>query len=165
MFLTRLELRVTSFECPHFSKTLCQTFQDILETPRIRDIPMFILSKAFQLRQVIGHFRIRQWLTITTVISHRQCYEVISHNATDIQVVVETLQGFIVKELMCCVSHGLSSIKLLSPTKWEADTSLCSDASYVCQLDTLIILHFGPKVKCFFDALVLSKRAVSTSQT
>ena len=116
MFLTRLELRVTSFECPHFSKTLCQTLENVLHTPRVWNMPMLILIKAFQLRQVLRHFRIRQGLTITTVISHRNCYEVISHNATDIQVVVETLQGFIVKELMCCVSHGrLSSIKLLTP--------------------------------------------------
>jgi hypothetical protein len=106
MLLTRLELRATSLEGTHFSKTLCQTFQDILETPCIRDIPMFILSKAFQLRQVLGHFRKRKPFAISAVISHRQRNKVISDDTTDIQVVMQVTQSLIMKKFMFRVSHA-----------------------------------------------------------
>ena len=54
---------------------------------------------------MLRHFRIRKWLTITTVISHRQGEEVIPDNATDIQIVMQTFQRFIVKKFMFSVSH------------------------------------------------------------
>ena len=36
----------------------------------------------------------------------------IAHNPDDIQVGVQTLQGLIVKEFMCRISHGISVIRL-----------------------------------------------------
>ncbi len=66
---------------------------------------------------MLRHFRIRKPLTIAAVISHRKRNEVIPYNAYDIQVVMEMVQGFIVKEFMGRVSHRLSQIRLLSPVK------------------------------------------------
>ena len=59
MFLTRLKARVSPLERPHFSETLCQTFQHILKTPSIRDIPIGILWKFLKFRQMLRHFGIR----------------------------------------------------------------------------------------------------------
>ena len=115
MFLARLELRVTSFECPHFSKTLCQTLENVLHTPRVWNMPMLILSKAFQLRQVLAHARKRNPFAISAIIPHRQRNKVIPHNATDIQVVMQTFQRFIMKKFMFCVSHGVSVSSLFNP--------------------------------------------------
>ena len=42
----------------------------------------------------------------------------VSHNTTDIQVVMEVFQQLIVKEFMFCVSQGISSIKRLTPFQW-----------------------------------------------
>ena len=58
-------------------------------------------------------------------------------NATDIQVVVQVTQRLILEKFMGRVSHGISRITSLSPTEWEADTPLSSDALYVCQRDTI----------------------------
>jgi len=82
-------------------------------------MPMLILLKFFESRQVLGHFRIRKSLPIAAVIPHRKPNEVIPNNAYDIQVVVQMLQRLIMKKFVGRVSHGLSSIKSLSPAKWD----------------------------------------------
>ena len=109
---------MTSLECPHFSKTLCQTFEYVLHTPRIRDMPMLISFQLLAFRQVFGHLRIRKPLAISAIISHRQRNEVIPNNATDIQIVMQVTQSLIMKKFMFRVSHGVSSIKSLTPVKW-----------------------------------------------
>ncbi len=55
----------------------------------------------------------------------------------------------LMRELVFVGFHGLSSTKHLFPSKGEADTLLRSNAWNVCQLDTLIILHFFLNVKLF----------------
>ena len=115
MFLTRLELGVSPAERFHFSKGLRQAFKGILQTPSVGDIPMLILLKFLEFRQMGRHFLIGNPLTIPTVIPHAESNEVISHNATDIQLVVQVAQCLIFERFMFCVSHGLSSIKSLTP--------------------------------------------------
>ena len=110
---------------------------------------MLILFQLLEFRQVLRHFRIRQSFTISAVIAHRQRNEVISHNATDIQVVMQVAQRLILEKFMFCVSHGLLGIRCLSLTTSEADTLLSNNALYVCQPDTLMIPHFRPFVKFF----------------
>ena len=76
---------------------------------------MFILFTAFQLRQMLAHSRKRKAFTITTVILHRQRKEVIPNNTTDIQVVVQTFQRFIMIKFMFCVSHEFSQFHRFNP--------------------------------------------------
>jgi hypothetical protein len=102
----------------HFSKGLRQAFKGILQTPSVGDIPMLILLKFLEFRQMGRHFLIGNPLTIPTVIPHAEGNEVISHNATDIQVVVQVTQCLVSKEFVFCISHGLSSIKSLTPIQW-----------------------------------------------
>ena len=166
MFLTWLELRVTSLECPHFSKTLCQTFEYVLHTPRIRDMPMLISFQLLAFRQVFGHLRIRKPLAISAIISHRQRNEVIPNNATDIQIVMQVTQSFIMKKFMFRVSHGVSSIKSLTPVKWVG-RHVTLRLRLTC-LPTWYSHYttFQTESQVFFhNALVWYKRAVSTSQT
>ena len=42
-------------------------------------------------------------------------YEVVAHNAYDIQVIVQMFQGLIVKKFMGRISHGISGIRCLFP--------------------------------------------------
>ena len=51
---------------------------------------------------------------------------------------------------------GPSGIRYLSPTKWEADTSPSGNASYACQPDTIIILHFDRNVKSFLQVNLMA---------
>ena len=118
VFLARLELRVSTSKSSHFSKGLCQPLKHVLQSPRVGDIPMLVFLKTLEMRQMLRHFRIRKSLPIAAVISHRKRNKVVAHNAYDIQVSVEMFQGLIVKKFMCCISHGLSSIKSLTPAKW-----------------------------------------------
>ena len=66
---------------------------------------MLVFLKFLEFRQVFRHFRIRKSLTIAAVIPHRNRKEVIPYNAYDIQVVMDMIQGLIVKEFMGRVSH------------------------------------------------------------
>ena len=84
-------------------------------------------------------------------------------NATDIQVIVQVTQSLIIKKFMVRVSHGLSGIRRLSPSQWEADTLPSGNAENVCQPDTIIIAFFHEKSQVKNGVLVLFKRAVSTS--
>ena len=118
VFLARLELWMSASKRFHFSKGLCQTFKRILQTPRVGDIPMLMLLKFLEFRQVLGQFLIGKSLPIAAVIPHRKRNEVIPHNPYDIQVVVQVAQLFIMKKFMCRVSHGLSSLKSLTPSQW-----------------------------------------------
>lgn len=118
MGLALLETRLTPTQRLHFRVTLCQAFEHIFQTPRIGDIPIRVFLQAFQLRQMFRHFTIRQRLTIASIVASRQRNKVIPHTPYDIQVIVQTLQGLIVKKFMCRVSHGLSSLKSLTPTQW-----------------------------------------------
>ncbi len=52
------------------------------------------------------------------------------------------------------LSHGISGIRCLSPSKWEASTLPSGNAWNACQPDTLIISQFQTKVKCFFDTTI-----------
>ena len=110
---------------------------------------MLVFFKFFKVRQMLRHFSIRKPLAIHAVIPHRQRNEMVSHNTTDIQVVMRTLQGLIMKEFMSCVSQGISGIRHLSPHKWEASPQPCGYACKACQPDTTIILHFRPNCKSF----------------
>lgn len=89
----------------------------------------------------------------------------IADNATDIQIIVKVTQRFIVKKFMFCVSHGISSIKSLTPSQWVGNrhvtgvpTRYWERGDYAVnagfQLDTLIIQHFSPKVNLFSHSLV-----------
>ena len=78
---------------------------------------MLILLKFLQFRQMSRHFPIRRPLAISAVISHTQSNEVVTYHATDITLVVQVTQRLIVKKFMCGVSHGISSIKSLTPCK------------------------------------------------
>ena len=78
---------------------------------------MLIFLKLLEFRQMLGHFGIRKSFPIAAVISHGKGNEVVTYNTTDIQVVVQTLQGFIMKKFIFCISHGLSSLKSLTPAK------------------------------------------------
>ena len=119
MFLTGLELGVSPAERFHFSKGLRQAFKGILQTPSVGDIPMLILLKFLEFRQMGRHFLIGNPLTIPTVIPHAEGnHEVISHNATDIQVVVQVTQCLVSKEFVFCISHGISSLKSLTLIQW-----------------------------------------------
>ena len=80
-------------------------------------MPILVFLKFLEFRQMLRHFRIRKTFTIAAVISHRKRNEVIPYNPYDIQVVMEMVQGLIVKEFMRRVSHQLSSIRRLSPIK------------------------------------------------
>ena len=93
------------------------------------------------------------------IIPHGQRNKVIFHNATDIQLVVQTLQGLLMKKFMICISHGTSRITSLSPNQWEAGTSSSDNAGYACQRDAIIIAFFYEKSQDKNDTLVLSKRA------
>ena len=83
----------------------------------------------------------------------------IPDNTTDIEFVMQTLQGFIMKKFMVRVSHGISGIVRLSPNQWQTGTPPSGGTDYACQHDTLIILQFSPKVKSFWGGLVLSNKA------
>ena len=62
---------------------------------------MLILLKFLEFRQMSRHFLIGNPLTIPTVIPHAEGnHEVISHNATDIQVVVQVTQCLVSKEFV-----------------------------------------------------------------
>ena len=111
---------------------------------------MLVFFQLLEFGKVLGHLGIRKPFTIPSVIAHRQRNEVISHNATDIQVVMQVAQRLILEKFMFCVSYGLSGIRCLSPNQWEADTLPSGNADYVCQPDALTIPQFRPKVKCFF---------------
>ena len=77
---------------------------------------MLILLKFLEFRQMSRHFPIGQSLvSIAAVIPHAEGNEVISHNATDIQVVVQVTQCLVSKEFVFCISHGISSLKSLTP--------------------------------------------------
>ena len=52
---------------------------------------MLTLLKSLKFRQVPAHFRMRQSFTISAIIPHRQCQEVILDNTTDIQIVMQIL--------------------------------------------------------------------------
>ena len=106
---------------------------------------MLVFLKFLELRQMSRHFPIRKTFTIPTVISHAESNEVVSHNATDIAIVVQVAQRLILEKFMSRVSHGLSGIRCLSPIKWEADNLPRSKPWYVCQPDTLIIPQFWTK--------------------
>ena len=150
VFLARLELWVSTSKRFHFPKSLCQAFKYVLQSPRVGDIPMLILLKFLELRQMLGHFGIRQRFPIPAVISHGKRNEVVTHNPYDIQVIVQVAQLLIVKKFVCRVSHGIPCTGFpLSPTKWEVDTLPSGNASYVYQHDTLIILQFQMKNKSF----------------
>lgn len=92
------------------------------------------------------------------IIPHGQRSKVIFHNTTDIQLVVQTLQGLLMKKFMICISHGTSRITSLSPNQWEAGTSSSDNAGYACQRDAIIIAFFYEKSQDKNDPLVLSKR-------
>ena len=64
------------------------------------------------------HFGIRKPLTIAAVISHTQRNEMITDNTANIKLIVEMLQGLIVKKFVFRVSQGISSLKSLTPVKW-----------------------------------------------
>ena len=79
---------------------------------------MLIFLKFLEFRQMRRHFGIRGPLTIPTVISHTEGDEVVTHNPTDIQLIVEMTQRVIMKKFMFRVSHGILSIKSLTPIEW-----------------------------------------------
>ena len=66
---------------------------------------MLVFSQLLELRQMPRHLSIRKPFTISTVIPHRKRNEVISYKTTDIQVVMQTVQTFIMKKFMFRVSH------------------------------------------------------------
>ena len=154
MFLTWLKLRVTSLECPHFSKTLCQTLQNVLHTPRVGNMPMLIFPQLLAFRQMLTHSRKRNPFTISAVISHRQCQEVIPNNATDIYIVMQTCQRFIMEKFMFRVSHGLSSIKSLTPNEWVGNRHVTLRLRSLC-LPTWYSNYTTLQTKCqgFFTTL------------
>ena len=103
---------------------------------------------------MLGHFRIRKSLTISG-ISHRQCQEVIPHNATDIQVVVQMFQTFIMEKFMFCVSHGRISYRLgRKPTRNLAIIQLSA------QTDTLSIPHSKAFLKDLTQRLLIHESGV-----
>ncbi len=70
----------------------------------------------------------------------------IFHNATDIAIVVQVTQRLILEKFMFCVSHGLSSLKSLTPIQWVGPTRNLAVMLYMSvQLDILIISHFRTK--------------------
>ena len=121
---------------------------------------MLISFQLLAFRQVFGHLRIRKPLAISAIIPHRQRNEVIPNNATDIQIVMQVTQSLIMKKFMFRVSHGVSSIKSLTPVKWVGRHVTLRLRLNCLPTGIESIPQFGLKVKCFFDALVLSKRAV-----
>ena len=76
---------------------------------------MLVFLKFLELRQMLRHFRIRKPFTIAAVIPHRQRNEMVSHNATDVQLVMQTLQGLIMIEFMGRVSHEFSQFTVFYP--------------------------------------------------
>ena len=76
---------------------------------------MFIFFKAFQLRQVLAHSRKRNPFAISAIIPHRQRNKVIPNNATDIQIVMQTFQRFIMKKFMFRVSHWCIKYQVFNP--------------------------------------------------
>ena len=72
------------------------------------------------------------------------------HLTDDTRVGLQVTDAFMVLEFEFIRSHGISGIRRLSPTLWEADTlppphpllGRGSNAVYVCQPDTLTILPF-----------------------
>ena len=79
---------------------------------------MLVFLKFLEFRQMGRHFAIRKTFTISAVVSHGHRKEVIPNNATDIQLVVQVAQRLIFEKFMFCVSHGISSLKSLTPAKW-----------------------------------------------
>ena len=114
-------------------------------------MPMLILFKLLKFRQVLRHFPIRKPFTIAAVIAHRQRKEVIPHNATNIQLVVQTLQVSIMKKFMFCISHGYQGISLFNPYSVgrKPTRNLAVTLNISAQTDTLIILHFTTNVNAF----------------
>ena len=78
---------------------------------------MLVFPQLLEFRQMLAHSRKRNPFTIPAIISHAQGKEVISHNPTDIQVVMQTFQGFIMKKFIFCVSHFAISISLFNPVQ------------------------------------------------
>ena len=111
---------------------------------------MLILFKLLKFRQVLRHFPIRKPFTIAAVIAHRQRKEVIPHNATNIQLVVQTLQASIMKKFMFCISHRYQFISLFNPyTVGRQTRNLAVTLNMSAQTDTLIILHFTTNGNAF----------------
>ena len=74
----------------------------------------------------------------------------ISNNATDITLAMKVAQRLILEKFMFCISHGLSSIKSLTPCKWVGPThNLAVTLTMSVQLDALIRQHFRPNCKSF----------------
>ena len=84
------------------------------------------VCRAFQIRQVGRHrsvVRIRQSISIPFVLPPM---EIVMHLPHIVKQIADTDTIRLVAKLILIRFHGLSSIKSLSPAKWEADT-LSSD--------------------------------------
>ena len=79
---------------------------------------MLILLKFLEFRQMRRYFGIRKPFAVATVISHAQRNEMITDNTANIEFIVEMLQVLIVKKFVFRVSHGISSLKSLTPVQW-----------------------------------------------
>ena len=71
---------------------------------------MLVFLKTLEFRQMRRHSRIRKSLTIEAVIPHRKRKEMVSHNATDVQIVMGDVSNFD-REKVCvsCFAWELKS--------------------------------------------------------
>ena len=124
--------------------------QFFLNRLRWQRFPIWV-CRPFQLRQMRGHgmiVRIRQAIFIALPLP---LMKVFMHLPHIIKQVANADTIGLITEFIFIGFHGISGIRCLSPTMWEADTLLSNNALYVCQPDTLIIPHFTTKVKSIFD--------------
>ena len=78
-------------------------------------MPMLVFPQLLEFRQVLGHARKRNPFAISAIIPHRQRNKVIPNNATNIQIVMQTFQRFIMKKFMFRVSHGCIKYQVFNP--------------------------------------------------
>ena len=97
---------------------------------------MLILLKFLEFRQMGRHFAIRKTFTIATVISHTQGNEIITHNTTDIALVVQVTQRLILEKFVFCVSHGFSRITHFTPNEWVGNRHATKRLRSLCRFPT-----------------------------
>ncbi len=117
----RLELRRTfgtllkEVEIPAFN-----TFQAFLQCPGIRNTPMHILFKAFQPRQVptqsvVGRTPIARAVSVNTVVTTRQRYEVVMHLRDNTRIRPQMTVALMVLYLVFVRSQKVYQLPVVNP--------------------------------------------------
>ena len=125
-----------------------------------RDPHPVLMGALEQLRQVRLQTIPSRILAKHAIVPLLQTQKVVMHIAKVIKQVTQAFDLRMFSYLIFLRSHCVTSYQSLTPTQWVG-RHVALRLRCVCLPTGLIIIpQFGLKVKCFFDALLLSKRAV-----